>query len=70
MCILEFIVHFAFENAVWNIRMKSNTTTTAGWQIYKQTDVPYINITLFMYSVRNKMEVSSEEPDIQMFQVI
>lgn len=68
--VLEFIVHFGFENAVWNIPMKSNTTTTAGWQMYKQTDIPYINITLFMYGIRNNMKLSSEEPDIQMLKVI
>jgi hypothetical protein len=49
--------------------MKSNTTTAVGRQIHKQTDVTYINITLFLYDVQNKMKVSAEGSYRQMFQV-
>ena len=55
-------VHCSYgsENAVYNIAMKSNRTTAVGRQIHKQTDVMYINITLFLYGVQNKMKVSAE----------
>jgi len=49
--------------------MKSNRTTAVGRQIHKQIDVMYINITLFLYGVQNKMKVSAEGSYRQMLQV-